>query len=156
MTGGAAVAIDLDGALVDTRPLWDDWLGSAAGVLGLDPTSLPGDRGAAARVLDDTAGNWRTLLERYCEERVAVHVRRDPATSEALRSLAASGWEIDVFTDAPEPLARLALAQIGADRRVSTLEAGTGALERLRDGRTSEPVVVSSRAELLSLAASLE
>ena len=36
-----------------------------------------------------------------------------------------------VFTDAPEPLARVALAQLGATRRVSALESGTDALERV-------------------------
>ena len=38
---------------------------------------------------------------------------------------------LGVFTDAPEPLARVALAQLGASRRVSTLESGAGALARL-------------------------
>jgi hypothetical protein len=36
-----------------------------------------------------------------------------------------------VFTDAPAELARVALAQLGATRRVDVVEAGTGALERL-------------------------
>jgi phosphoglycolate phosphatase-like HAD superfamily hydrolase len=152
VTAPRIVAIDLDGALTDTRPLWDDWLESAATVLGLDASSLPHDRAAAAAVLDETAGNWLALLERFCEERVAVYVRRDPAVNDALRALSASGREIQVFTDAPEPLARLALAQIGADRRVSRLETGAGAVERLRDESASGRVVVSSRGELLSAA----
>lgn len=152
MTGRGVLAIDLDAVLVDTRPLWSDWLASAAGTLDLDVSELPDERAAATAVLDERAGNWRALLERYCEERIAVHVRRDPASSEALRSLAASGRELCVFSDAPEPLARLALAQIGAGRRISRLETGASALERLRAGCSSEPVVVASRDELLALA----
>ena len=46
------VAIDLDGALGDTRPLWDDFLVDAArryaSIAPLDPSALPGERGAAA------------------------------------------------------------------------------------------------------------
>jgi phosphoglycolate phosphatase-like HAD superfamily hydrolase len=146
------LAVDLDGALADTGPLWQAWLDTVASVLDVDVAALPTDRGAAAAVLDERAGNWRALLERFCEERVAVYVRRDPATSEALRALAAGGWEIAIVTDAPEPLARLVLAQIGADRRVSHLETGTDAVERLRAELSSEPVVVTRRDELLALA----
>jgi phosphoglycolate phosphatase-like HAD superfamily hydrolase len=152
MTAARSVAIDLDRALADTRALWDDWLDAASTVLGFDVASLPEDRGVAAEALDARVGNWRALLERFCEERVAVYVRRDPAVSDALRSLSSSGREIWIFTDAPEPLARLVLAQIGADRRVSRLETGAGALERLLEGATPKPVVVSSRDELLSAA----
>ena len=32
MSGSSAVIVDLDGALGDTRPLWDDWLADAARV----------------------------------------------------------------------------------------------------------------------------
>ena len=38
---------------------------------------------------------------------------------------------LGVFTDAPEELARIAVAQLGAARRIEALEAGPGALERL-------------------------
>lgn len=155
MSERPVVAIDLDAALVDTRPLWHDWLASVADRLDLDVATLPDDRGAAAALLDEQAGNWPALLARFCEERIAIHARRDPATSEALRSLPASGREVCVFTDAPEPLARLALSQIGADRRVSRLVAGADALERLRAESASEPVVVSSRDELLAVASAV-
>lgn len=151
MTGAPRrVAIDLDRALADTRPLWNDWLDSVAVVLGIDHRSLPGDRGDAAAALDEISGNWRALLERYAEERVAVYVRRDPAVSGALRELSSRGCEIGVFTDAPEPLARLALAQIGADRRVSALEAGAGAFGRLRSRLGPTALVIASREELLA------
>lgn len=127
-----AVAIDLDRALDDTRPLWDAWLTAASGVLGIEPSSLPGDRGAAAAELDRLgAGNWRTLLGRYCEDRAAIFLRRDPSVGSALRSLGAAGRTLGVFTDAPDELARVALAQLGADRRIDALETGTGAFERL-------------------------
>lgn len=152
MTTKPTVAVDLDGALADTAPLWAEWLRSAETVLGLDPAALPADRGAVAAVLDERAGNWRALLERFCEERAAVLVRRDAAANAALRTLAAAGWEIAVVTDAPEPLARVALAQIGADRPVSRLETGTGALGRLRAALSADPIVVSTRDELLALA----
>jgi phosphoglycolate phosphatase-like HAD superfamily hydrolase len=151
MTEACAVAIDLD-ALGDTRPLWNDWLASTGTVLGIDPDDLPADRGEAAAELDRLgAGNWRALLERYCEERAAVYLRRDAETSAALRALAASGHAIGVFTDAPEPLARVALAQAGAERRASSLETGTGALSRTLAALGANAVVIHSRAELLEL-----
>jgi phosphoglycolate phosphatase-like HAD superfamily hydrolase len=148
------VAIDLDGALGDTRPLWRDWLASAGPVLGIDPDALPTDRGEAAIELDrHGAGNWRSLLERFGEERAPVYLRRDAGASAALRALAARGWEIGVFTDAPEPLARIALAQLGADRRVSALETGEGALERLLAKLGGDAVVVRTRGDLDGAAA---
>ena len=127
-----AVAIDLDGALGDTRLLWNDWLAAAADLLGVEASALPAERGEAAAELDRRGGgNWRVLLERFAEERAAVYLRRDAQTSAALRTLAAAGREIGVFTDAPESLARVALAQLGAERRLVAVEAGSGALERL-------------------------
>lgn len=153
MTRLRAVAIDLDGALGDTRPLWDDWLVSAGTVLGVNAEDLPTNRGEAAAELDRRdAGNWRTLLERFSEERVPVYVRRNSLTSIALRDLAATGRPIGIFTDAPEPLAQVALTQLGAQRRISALETGTGALERLLVRLGADAVVVRTRSELLELA----
>jgi phosphoglycolate phosphatase-like HAD superfamily hydrolase len=149
MTLVRAVAIDLD-ALGDTSSLWNTWLASVADVLGVDPGALSLNRAEAASELDRLgAGNWRALLERYCEEHAAVHLRRDATTSAALRTLAASGSAIGVFTDAPEPLARVALAQVGAERRASAVETGTGALGRLLVALGDDAVVVRSRTELL-------
>jgi phosphoglycolate phosphatase-like HAD superfamily hydrolase len=151
---GPPLAIDLDGALADTRPLWRDWLRAAAALTELDPASLPADRGRAAEELDRRgAGNWRTLLERFGEERAPVYLRRDAAVSAALRTLAASGRRLGVFTDAPEPLARVALAQLGADRRVAALETGAGALERLLATLGAGTVVVRTPIELAEEAA---
>ncbi len=152
MTDVRAVAIELD-ALGNTRALWSDWLASARAVLGVEPAALPTDRGQAALELDRLgAGNWRALLERYSEERAPVYLRRDAEVSAALRALAASGHRIGVFTDAPEPLARVALAQLGAERRASMLETGAGALARTLAALGANAVVIYSRSELLELA----
>ena len=150
----SAIAIDLDGALVDTRPLWEAWLTSAAEVLEVAPGSLPADRGEAAAELDRLgAGNWRTLLERFAEDRAPVYLRREAAVGAALRTLEASGRSVGIFTDAPEPLARVALAQLGASRRVAAVEIGSGALERLLERLGRDAVVVRTRQELTSYVA---
>jgi phosphoglycolate phosphatase-like HAD superfamily hydrolase len=144
------LAIDLD-ALGDTKPLWEAWLGSVRDVLAIDPDTLPADRGAAALALDESgAGNWRSLLERFSENHAGAYLRRDAAASAALRSLAASGVSIGVFTDAPEQLAHVALAQLGATRRVSALESGAGSLDRLRETLGADAVVLRTRDDLLS------
>jgi phosphoglycolate phosphatase-like HAD superfamily hydrolase len=149
VTTARPVAIDLDGALADTRPLWRDWLSSVSGLFALDEEALPEDRAKAAIELDRRgAGNWRMLLERFAEERAAVYLRRDPATSATLRALEASRVAVGVFTDAPEPLARVALEQLGATRRVAVLEAGAGALDRIRERLGDSVVVLETRAEL--------
>ena len=153
MTAPRAVAIDLDGALGDTRPLWNDWLASAKAILGVASSALPDDRGEAAAELDRRGtGNWRTLLERFCEDRAPVYLRRDAATSAALRTLATRAREIGVFTDAPEPLARIALAQLGAGRRVTAVEAGAGSLERLLSTLGTDAVVIRTHDELRAIA----
>lgn len=145
-----ALAIDLD-AIGDTRPLWTAWLASVREVLAIDPDALPADRGAAAEVLDGSgAGNWRALLERFSEDHAGAYFRRDAATSAALRSLSSRGVTLGVFTDAPEPLAAVALAQFGATRRVSAVESGAGALDRLRDVLGADAAVVRTRDDLLS------
>jgi phosphoglycolate phosphatase-like HAD superfamily hydrolase len=151
---GVKLAVDLDGALGDTRPLWEDWLLAAAGVLDVDASALPTDRAAAAVELDRAGtGNWRTLLARYAEDRAPVYLRRSADAADALRALHAAGAQVAVFTDAPEELARLALAHLGADRRVGSLHTGADAerdaLGELGDGAT----VVRTRTELTAAAA---
>jgi len=145
------LAVDLDGALGDTRPLWRDWLADAAKRLELG--ALPVDRGEAAAILDASAGNWRVLLERFAEDRAPVYLRPSAEASAALRSLDAAGAELGVFTDAPEELARVALAQLGAARRVRVVESGAGARERLLARLGADAVVVETRAELVAAAA---
>ena len=104
-----AVAVDLDGALGDTRPLWQDWLE---------------DAGRRARVnvdsLDEELPNWRQLLRRFAEERAAVYLRPDAEASAALRRLHGAGTRIGVFTDAPEELARIALPEGDANDHRTT------------------------------------
>jgi phosphoglycolate phosphatase-like HAD superfamily hydrolase len=154
-----AIAIDLDGALGDTRPLWREFLADAARRFGsiapLDPESLPDDRGAAAGELDRWAsagvGDWRAALERFAEDRAPVFLRPDGDATAALRSLGAAGARVGVFTDAPESLARVALAHLGAARRVEAVEAGSGARERLLDRLGHDATVVSTRDDLVRI-----
>ena len=149
MTSARALAIELD-ALGDTRALWLAWLESARGVLEVDPDALPTDRGDAAAALDDAgAGNWRTLLERFSQDHAPAFLRRDAATSARLQALVDAGATLGVFTDAPDELARTALAQLGASRRISALETGAGALERLLEVIGRDATVVCTRADLL-------
>jgi hypothetical protein len=150
MTRRGAVAIELE-ALGDTRSLWRAWLESASGVLDVDPHALPADRAVAARMLDASgAGNWRVLLERFSEDHAPAYLRRDAATSAGLQALVRTGATLGVFTDAPAELARTALAQLGAARRVSALETGDGALERLLAAIGEDAEVVRTRADLLA------
>jgi len=134
-----AVAIHLDGALADTGRLWQDWRADARRRFRLE--------GAP----DEELPNWRQLLERFAEERAPVYFRPDAETSAALRRLEATGRRIGVFTDAPEPLARVALAQLGAARRVEALETGADALERLLTHLGPDTSVVRTREQLLAL-----
>jgi phosphoglycolate phosphatase-like HAD superfamily hydrolase len=151
-----AVAIDLDGVLGDTRPLWQDWLADAArrlaSIAPLDPAALPDDRGAAADELDRWAGagigDWRAALGRFASDRAPVYLRPDATTSRILRRLQVAGHRLGVFTDAPEPLAQVALAQLGAARRVEAVETGAGALDRLLARLGGDALVVRSRDEL--------
>jgi len=158
---GRPLAIELDSVLGDTRPLWRDWLDDAArrfrAIAPLDPRAVPEDREAAAAELDrwaqDGVGDWRAALERFAEERAPVYLRPDATVSTALRALAASGRRVGVFTDAPEPLARVALAHLGAARRVDALEAGPGSLDRLRARLGGDVEIVRSPAELVRASA---
>ena len=150
------LALELDGVLGDTGPLWRDWLEDAArrfrSIAPLDPGALPKDRADAAEELDRWAeagvGDWRDSLRRFAEDRAPVYLRPNAEVSAALRALGASGWRLGVFTDAPEALAQIALAQLGADRRIEALETGAGALERLRERLGPETLVIRSAAEL--------
>ena len=121
-----AVAVDFDAVLGDTAPLWQAWLADARRRYRVQ---LEDDPDEAA--LDQAIGNWRPLLERFAEDHARVYLRPNPAANAELRRLAAAGTRVGVFTDAPEPLARVAAAHLGVARRVEVLEAGAGALERL-------------------------
>jgi phosphoglycolate phosphatase-like HAD superfamily hydrolase len=150
VTPPRALAVELD-AIGDTRPLWLAWLESAQGVLGIDPATVPANRVEAAAALDSGgAGNWRTLLARFAEDHAPAYLRRDAATSAALQSLADGGVTVGVFTDAPAPLADVALAQLGATRRVAAVATGAAALDRLLETIGADADVVRSRNDLLS------
>ena len=58
---------------------------------------------------------------------------------------------IGVFTERPEPLTRVALSHLGADRRVEVVETGDGARERVLAQLGDEAVVVRTHAELIAL-----
>ena len=135
-----AVAVDLDGVLGDTAPLWRAWLEDAGRRFRVDVSEL-----------DEQLPNWPQLLERFAEERAPLYLRPDAEASAALRRLAADGMRIGVFTEAPEPLARVAMAQLGAARRVEALETGAGALERLLRRLGGDAVVVRTRDHLVNL-----
>jgi phosphoglycolate phosphatase-like HAD superfamily hydrolase len=153
-----AVAVDLD-ALGDTRPLWRDFLADAArrfaSISPLDPDSLPADRAAAAKELDRWAkagvGDWRGALERFAEDRAPVYLRPSAEATAALRTLTAAGIRVGVYTDAPEALARLALAHLGAERRVEVLETGAGARERLVERLGGKAEVAGTLGELVKI-----
>jgi phosphoglycolate phosphatase-like HAD superfamily hydrolase len=131
----SAVALDL-GVLGDTRPLWDAFLADVSRRAHVDP-----DR------LDDELPNWRALLERFAEDHAPVYLRPSAPATAALRRLQAQGVQLAAFTDAPEELARVALAHLGGSRRIQTLEAGPGALERVLE-RLPDARVVRTLAEL--------
>ena len=151
-----ALAIDLE-ALGDTRALWRDFLEDAArrftSIAELDPETLSRDRAVAGQELDRWAargvGDWRAALARFAEDRAPVYLRPSGDVSAAVRSLAAAGCRLGVFTDAPEPLAQIALAHLGLARRIDALEAGAGARERLLERLGRDARVVATRAELL-------
>jgi phosphoglycolate phosphatase-like HAD superfamily hydrolase len=141
-----AAALDLDAVLGDTRPLWRDWIVEAARRFHVE-LDLPDDRAVAAAHLDDRIGNWRALLERFAEERASVYLRPRADANAALRRLHAAGVRIGVFSDAPAELVRVALAQLGAARRVEV----AGTLAEVRAALGDDAVLVRSREELAGL-----
>ena len=142
----SALALDLDAVLADTRPLWNDWVEDAARRARVE-LDLPADRTEAAAVLDERLGDWRPLLERFAADRGPVHFRPRAETSAQLRRLQDAGVRIGVFTDAPRELADVALAHVGAARRIAVVGTLDEVLQELGDGAT----VVHSRAELAAL-----
>ncbi len=138
-----ALALDLDAVLADTKPLWRDWVEDASRRARVE-LDLPEDRSRAAAVLDEELGDWRPLLERFAADRGPVYFRPHGDTGALLRRLQAAGVRIGVFTDAPRELADIALAHLGAARRVVTV----GTLEDVLRELGDDAVVVHSRAEL--------
>jgi phosphoglycolate phosphatase-like HAD superfamily hydrolase len=146
-----ALALDFDAVLGDTRPLWRAWLEDVARRARVE-VELPEDRVAATAALDGALGNWPALLERFAEDRAPIHLRPSAEVNAALRRLAGDGVRLGAFTDAPEPLARVAAAQLGVARRLEALEAGADALERLLERLGAGTRVVRSRSELAEAA----
>jgi phosphoglycolate phosphatase-like HAD superfamily hydrolase len=132
-----ALAIELDGVLGDTRPLWDAWLVDVSRRAQVDPERL-----------DEELPNWRDLLTRFAEDHAPLYFRPDAAATSALRRLAADGVRLGVFTDSPQELAEIAVSHLGAARRIEILEAGPGALERLLERFGAQTRVVRTLAEL--------
>jgi phosphoglycolate phosphatase-like HAD superfamily hydrolase len=143
---GLLLALDLDGVLADTRPLWDAWLEDAARRARVE-LLVPKDREAAAGVLDDALGDWRPLLVRFASDRAPLWIRPRADTNAVLRRLAASGARIGVFSDAPRELAEIALAHAGASRQVEVV----GTLAEVRAALGEQLAVVGSRKQLAAL-----
>jgi len=110
---------------------------------------VPQDRIAAAALLDERLGDWRPLLERFAADRAPVYFRPHGDTGAVLRRLHAAGARIGVFTDAPRELADIALAHVGAARRVEVV----GTLDEVLAALGSDTTVVHSRDELNAAAA---
>jgi beta-phosphoglucomutase-like phosphatase (HAD superfamily) len=146
VAGSPALALDLDGVLADTRPLWDAWLEDAARRARVE-LDVPEDREAAAAVLDEALGDWRPLLTRFAADRAPLFVRPRPDTNAALRKLTADGARIGVFSDAPRELAEIALAHAGAARQVEVV----GTLADVQMALGADAVVVKSREQLAGL-----
>jgi phosphoglycolate phosphatase-like HAD superfamily hydrolase len=142
----AALALDLDAVLADTRRLWDDWLVDAARRARVE-LAVPADRAEAALVLDAELGDWRPLLERFAADRGPVYFRPHAETSAQLRRLHAAGARIGAFTDAPRELAQIALAHVGATRRVEVV----GPFDEVLAALGADAVVVRSRDSLATL-----
>jgi len=154
------LAVDLDAVVGDTRPLWQAWLEDAQrrfrAIAELDLAALPTDRAAAADALDRWAsggvGDWRGALERFAEDHAPLFLRPDPRVSSAFRRLHAAGARIVAFTDAPEPLARVAASHLGVSRRLETVEAGADAEMRALARLGGAATTVRSPAELHRIA----
>jgi phosphoglycolate phosphatase-like HAD superfamily hydrolase len=144
--GRLAIALDLDGVLADTRPLWEAWLEDAARRARVE-LDVPADRAAAAGVLDAALGDWRPLLVRFAADRAPLWIRPRAETNATLRRLASSGARIGVFSDAPRELAEVALAHAGAVRFVEVV----GSLDEVRSELGEDAIVVKSRQQLADL-----
>jgi phosphoglycolate phosphatase-like HAD superfamily hydrolase len=143
-----SLALDLDAVLADTRPLWNDWLEDAARRTHVE-LDMPDDRIDAAALLDDRLGDWRPLLERFAADRGPVYFRPNGDTGALLRRLHGAGVRIGVFTDAPRELAGVALAHVGAARRVEIV----GTLDDVLTALGGDAAIVRTRDELSDVAA---
>jgi phosphoglycolate phosphatase-like HAD superfamily hydrolase len=146
VAGRLAIALDLDGVLADTRPLWDAWIEDATRRARVE-VEVPEDREAAVAVLDAALGDWRPLLARFAADRAPLWIRPRAETNAALRRLTSAGARIGVFSDAPRELVEIALAHAGAARQVEIV----GTLGEVQTALGGEAVVVGSRQQLAAL-----
>jgi phosphoglycolate phosphatase-like HAD superfamily hydrolase len=146
LVAGGTIALDLDGVLADTRPVWDAWLEDAARRARVE-LDVPEDRAAAAAVLDEALGDWRPLLARFAADRAPLWIRPRADTNAVLRRVVAAGARVGVFSDAPRELTEIALAHAGAARQVTVV----GTLDEVQAALGGEVVVVRSREELAAL-----
>ena len=137
------IAVDFDAVLGDTGPLWQAWLEDAERRYRVE---LGTDADEAR--LDNRLGNWRALLERFAEEHARVYLRPNADANTELRRLQAAGIRVGAFTEAPEPLARVAAAHLGVARRLETIEAGAGSRERLLERFGTATYLVQTVEEL--------
>src|SRR5438093_355226 len=93
----AALALDLDGVLGDTRPLWEAWLEDVARRAHVDPARL-----------DEELPNWRALLEEL------VRLNRRQESREELTVIA---HELRNLNESLQALAYAALGQQGPQVR---------------------------------------
>ena len=99
---------------------------------------------------------WATgaLLERFAEDHAPVYLRPSPRRTPPCGGCNPPAFGSGLFTDAPEPLARVAAAHLGVGRRLEALETGEGSLERLLGRLGSGTAVVRSLEELRAAACS--
>ena len=143
-----AIAVDLD-VLGDTGTLWRAWLADASRRYRVDGLErFAHDPSGVEDELDARLGNWRPLLERFAEDNAGAHLRPTAEVNTALRRLQAAGVRVGAFTDRPEPLARVAAAQLAVARRLDALEAGPGSLELLLQRLGPGAETITSLAEL--------
>ena len=95
------------------------------------------------------SGDCRRRVGRFAAERGPVYFRPHGDTEAVLRRLRATGARIGVFTDAPRELADIALAHVGAARRVEVV----GTLDEVLAALGPDTTVVRSRDELGAAAA---
>ena len=115
-------------------------------------TSSSTCRTTASRRPRCSTSGWATggrCFERFAADRGPVYFRPHGDTGTVLRRLQAAGVRLGVFTDAPRELADIALAHVGAARRVEVVGTLDEVLAALGDGAT----VVHTRDELGAAAA---
>ena len=129
----ASLLIDLDGALGDTRPLWDAWLADAQ-------RGFPWTRARFPPIARWRRMPWTTPGQELARPARAlrgrpgsIYLRPDATTSAALRQLAGSGVRLGAFTDAP------------AELPIWRWPSWSGAAARARRGRHERPRTAESR-----------